>query len=208
MSDGTELHVTERELLTMPPEYKSAAIPLNAAPTPQLLPIPPASPVPQVHTDDLPRQRHPKRRVHPLLYLGIGMLAMLALWSILLSAIAWYNTQMDDIHYGRPRTFQFDAVVHHNNDSILTPTHLIVINLNRKVEVIEQPAGDSSHMQVYIAATLIEDGSELFPVTAYIKDVTGDGLPDIVLTVKGAHFVLINTGTRFRLAKQGDHITI
>src|SRR5947208_812888 len=56
MSDGSQLHVTERELLTLPPEYKDAAIPLNAAPTPQLLPIPPASPVPQVHTDDLPRQ--------------------------------------------------------------------------------------------------------------------------------------------------------
>ncbi|HEV2653713.1 MAG TPA: hypothetical protein VGT82_02095, partial [Ktedonobacteraceae bacterium] len=51
----------------------------------------------------------PRRHAHPLLYLGIGMLAMLVLWTMLSAALGWFNTTLDDIRYGRPRTFQTDA---------------------------------------------------------------------------------------------------
>jgi hypothetical protein len=46
-----------------------------------------------------PRSR---RRISPLLYLGLGMIAMLALWTLLALAVSWWNTTMDDLHYGRP----------------------------------------------------------------------------------------------------------
>jgi hypothetical protein len=52
-----------------------------------------------------------RRRLHPLLYLGLGMIAMFALLLLLSLAVSWWNTLMDDLHYGRPRTFQIDAVV-------------------------------------------------------------------------------------------------
>ncbi len=45
-----------------------------------------------------------KRRVHPLLYLGVGMLAMGALFLLLSSAASWVREKRDDVTYGRPRT--------------------------------------------------------------------------------------------------------
>src|SRR2546425_1583080 len=53
-----------------------------------------------------------------------------------------YTTLFRSWHYGRPRTFQTDAVVGHN-DSAASPSHFIAINLNRHVEVIECPGGRS-----------------------------------------------------------------
>src|SRR5712692_7980810 len=48
------------------------------------------------------------RRLHPLLYLGVGMIAMLTFMLLLSVAVSWWNTTMDDLHYGWPRTFQID----------------------------------------------------------------------------------------------------
>src|SRR5690349_4560819 len=74
-------------------------------------------------------------RAHPLLLLGLGMIAMLLLWTGLSSVVGWWNTTWDDLHYGRPRTFQIDAVVGHN-DSPANPSHFIALNLNGRLEVI------------------------------------------------------------------------
>src|SRR5216683_1369665 len=68
------------------------------------------------------------RGAHPLLYLGIGMLAMLALWTVLSMAVSWGSTTWNDLHYGRPRTFQIDALVEHN-DSSSNPSHFIALGL-------------------------------------------------------------------------------
>src|SRR5712691_6967555 len=59
-------------------------------------------------------------RAHPLLLLGLGMILMLVWWTLLLLAVSWWNTTWDDLHYGRPRTFQIDAVVG-QNDSPSSP---------------------------------------------------------------------------------------
>jgi hypothetical protein len=63
-------------------------------------------------------------RAHPLLLLGLGMILMLVLWTLLTLAVNWWNITWDDIHYGRPRTFQVDAIVGHN-DSSSNPSHFI-----------------------------------------------------------------------------------
>ena len=83
------------------------------------------------------------RGAHPLLYLGIGMLAMLALWTVFSLAVSWGSTTLNDLHYGRPRTFQIDALVGHN-EAGGTPSHFIALNLNGRIEVIEFPGGDGS----------------------------------------------------------------
>src|ERR1700732_5342293 len=62
-------------------------------------------------------RRRIAQRTHPLLLLGIGMLLMLVLWTLLTIVANWWNTAWDDLHYGRPRTFQIDVVVGQNDSA-------------------------------------------------------------------------------------------
>ena len=136
-------------------------------------------------------------RAHPLLYLGVGMIAMLALWTLLTSAVAWWNTTMDDIHYGRPRTFQIDAVVGHN-DSAQNPSHFIAINLNGRIEIIEFPGSDGSKARIYLGPQLFGAGEDLVPVTLSFADVNGDHLPDMIIHFQSTRIVYINDKGGFR----------
>lgn len=143
------------------------------------------------------------QRAHPLLYLGIGMIAMLTLWTLLTSAVNWWNTTMDDIHYGRPRTFQIDAVVGHN-DSAENPSHFIAINLNSRIEIIEFPGGDASKARIYIGPQLYGTGEDLVPVTLSFIDVNGDHLPDMLIHFGSSQIVFINDQGGFRPLRPGE----
>lgn len=154
----------------------------------------------------LPKTPHPKGvssrgkffvQAHPLLYLGVGMLAMLALWTTLSFVLNWWSTTLDDIRYGRPRTFQIDAVVGHN-DSAASPSHFIAINLNGRIEVIEMPGGDGSHARIYLGPQLYDPGDTLTPVTLSFMDVNGDHKLDMIIHVKSTQIVFINDGSGFR----------
>ena len=118
-------------------------------------------------------QKNSWHGAHPLIYLGVGMIAMLALWTLLTSAMSWWNTTWDDLHYGRPRTFQMDAFVGHN-ETIGTPSHFIAINLNGRIEIIEFPGGDGSKARIYLGPQLYGTGDDLIPVTLSFVDVNGD----------------------------------
>ncbi|HEY6406850.1 MAG TPA: VCBS repeat-containing protein [Ktedonobacteraceae bacterium] len=164
--------------------------------------------VPPQHTPPLPRQEketvRPRHRVHWSLILGTGMMVMFVLWVLGNMLINWWNVTQDDIHYGRPRTFQIDQRVGHNDDQ--TPSHFIAINLNRRIEIIEFPGGDAAHAKVYVAMTLFGDGEDLAVVTLSFKDVNGDGKPDMMVTVGNTHYVFINDSGQFRPLKPGEQI--
>jgi hypothetical protein len=119
---------------------------------------------------------------HPLLLLGIGMIFMLVLWTILTLVANWWNTTWDDLHYGRPRTFQTDAVVGHN-DSSSSPSHFIAFNLEGHIEVVELPGGDASKARIYIGPQLYGNGDDLIPVTLSFVDVNGNHQPDMIVHV-------------------------
>ena len=133
------------------------------------------------------------------------MLAMIALFLVLSSATTWAGQKKDDVTYGRPRTFQLDAVVGHH-DSVANPSHFIALNLNRHVEVIEIPGGDVSTMKVYAITTLFGDGEDLTLVTLSFRDVTGDGKPDMLIHIQDKVFVFVNDGTKFRPSNANDKI--
>jgi len=145
----------------------------------------------------------PRSRVHWLLILGVGMLAMLALWVVGSLLLTWWQVTQDDWHYGRPRTFQTDAVVGHN-DSAASPSHFIAINLNRHVEVIECPGGDCSHAVIYLGPILFGDGEDVTPITLSFQDENGDGKPDMVIHIQEQRIVFINENGKFRPAKPGE----
>jgi hypothetical protein len=141
----------------------------------------------------------------PLMAILLGMLVM-ALLALGLSAFAsWWRVHQDDMQYGRPRTFQMDAVVGHE-DSPANPTHFIFLNLNRHVEIIELPGGDAAHAHIYQGPVLFGDGQDLTPVTGEIRDVNGDGKPDLIVHIQDQQLVLINDGTQFRPQQPGDNV--
>jgi len=160
-------------------------------------------------TEDIPqaRARRERRGSHWLLYLGIGMIFMLALWVGIQWVGAWWQVHNDDVNYGRPRTFQFDAIFGHA-DSADNPTHIIIVNLNRHIIIIELPGGDPSHSRIYSGPTLFGDGQDLTPVTGKAIDVNGDSKPDLVLYVQDQRIVFINDGKQFRPLKPGEKVNI
>ncbi|GHO54631.1 hypothetical protein KSB_31060 [Ktedonobacter robiniae] len=96
---------------------------------------------------------------------------------------AWQGWQ-DDLHYGRPRTYQIDAVVGHNHDTSATPSHFIALNLHGQITVIELPAGDPSKIHVYkTGIALLGSNQDLTPAQVAFKDLDGDGKPDMVVSV-------------------------
>ncbi len=144
-------------------------------------------------------------RRFPILAIVVGMLLMALLAFVLSSLGAWWQTHQDDVTYGRPRTFQMDAVVGHN-DSPANPSHFIFLNLNRHVEIIELPGGDGTHAHIYIGPTLFGDGQDLTPITGEFRDVNGDGKPDMIVHIQDQRLVFINTGTQFRPQQPGDQV--
>ncbi len=151
-------------------------------------------------TEELPSQKR-----FPLIAVLLGM-SVAILFVVGLSIVgSWWRVYQDDLHYGRPRTFQFDAVVGHE-DSLRNPTHFILLNLNRHVEIIELPGGDGAHARIYLGPTLFGDGQDLTPITGEVRDANGDGKPDLVVHIQDQTLVFINDGTEFRPQQPGDHV--
>ncbi|WP_069801191.1 FG-GAP repeat domain-containing protein [Thermogemmatispora onikobensis] len=144
--------------------------------------------------------RQPRRgwlQAHPLLYLGLGMLCMLLLWCVLLPLVSWGQTTLDDLRYGRPRTFQIDAFVGHN-ETAGVPSHFIALNLNGHIEIIELPGGDPAHARIYGGPQLYDPDADLVPVTLSFADVNGDHRPDMLVHFQSTRLVFINDGSAFR----------
>ena len=190
-------------------QYQYAKVPPRAHAQPRL----PPAPQQQTYADETyegETERPPTRRrrglhLHWLAILGIGMVFMLALVVIGNAVSTWWTIHQDDATYGRPRTFQIDAVVGHN-DSTENPSHFEAINLNRHVIVIELPGGDSSKARIYNITTLFGNGQELTPVTLSFKDVNNDGLLDMEVHIQGQTIVFINENGQFRPLKPTEHV--
>lgn len=141
-------------------------------------------------------------RFHWLFWMGLALFVMIASFLALSALGSWWQVQQDDWHYGRPRTTQYDAVVGHNGDSAANPSHFIALNLNRKVMVIEFPAGDPAKARVYFGPTLLGDGQDLTPVTLSFEDRNGDGKPDLNIHVGDQVIVFLNDGKQFVAPQQ------
>ncbi len=137
------------------------------------------------------------RQAHPLLYLGVGMIAMLLLWTLLSSVFGWFTTVIDDMRYGRPRTYQTDVFVGHSEQNG-TPSHFLALNLNRRIEIIELPGGDATHAKIYLGPQLYGANDDLTPVTLGFVDVNGDHKPDMIVNFQASRIVFINDQGGFR----------
>src|SRR5215471_8337256 len=135
-----------------------------------------------------------KQPLHPLLYLGIGMVATVSLLAVVIALSNWVSTTLDDLHYGRPRTFQIDAYVGHNEAQGM-PSHFLALNLHGRIEIMELPGGDATHARIYLGPQLYGPDADLVPVTLSFKDVNGDHRPDMLIHFQGTEIVFINDGS-------------
>ena len=136
------------------------------------------------------------------------MLVMLLGWFVLSALLSWWQITQDDWHYGRPRTYQTDAWVGHNEHG--TPSHFLALNLHGHSEVLEFPGGDATQAKVYLGPVLSGPGADLVPVTVRFQDVTGDGKPDLVMQMGEQSVVFVNDTVdgvaQFRPAHPGEAV--
>jgi len=140
-----------------------------------------------------------KRKVHWLVYVGLGLILMLLGWYGFSSLGTWWQMHQDDTTYGNPRTFQTDAVVGHA-DSSTSPTHFIAVNLNGNILVIELPGGDAAKARSY-TITSIPGNAGNPPVKLVFQDINRDGKLDLVVQIGDPEqvvtVILFNNGTQF-----------
>lgn len=137
------------------------------------------STAPAKSTTSKPEMRS-RTHVHPLVLVGCAMAVTVMLMIGLQIALAVVTITYDDLKFGRPRTFQLDAVVGHN-DSAAHPTHFTAMNLQGHIEILEIPGGDASHARMLVGPTLAGDGADLVPVTLQLVDRQGNHHPDLLV---------------------------
>jgi len=165
----------------------------------QHISVPPTRNAPRTNAPAAPATRRKgffRRPKHPLLWLGVGMVLMLALWTLFTMGLSWWSVTQDDIHYGRPRTAQYDVVIGHN-DSTTHKTHIVVINLNAHIIIIELPGGDVSKSVIYNGPTLYGQDADLAPITLTFQDRTGNGKLDMVVHFQGSEIIYLNQNGKF-----------
>ncbi len=157
-------------------------------------------------TEPTAKRAKGRRQWHWLVLVGVTMVVGIVLYGGGVVVLSWWHSYQDDLHYGCPRTAQYDMRVGHSDTG--TPSHFLALNLNRQIEIIEFPGGDATKAKVYIGPMLIGDGEDLVPVTLEFKDVNRDGKLDMIVHIKESRTVFINDTGQFRLAKPSDTVTL
>jgi hypothetical protein len=203
----TSLHVTRHAATDIPRRSSSQPARPSTARTPQ--PIKSKAARRPVHfLDDEEEEvttRKGRRRldVHPLLYLGVGMLVMLALWIGATNALTWWQSYQDNLHYGYPRTYQTDVRVGHHDDQ--KPSHFIAVNLGGHIMVVEIQGGNGAFTKIYLGPVYDGPQADKHPVLLKFKDINHDGKLDMLILVNNQEVAFINDQGAFRPLKQGEH---
>jgi hypothetical protein len=103
---------------------------------------------------------------------------------------------LDDLRYGRPRTYQLSAYIG-RPEEIAAGSHLIAVNLDRQVIILEVPGGDTARMRTIPGPYLVGAGEDLTPVTMLLRDENADHLPDLLIHIKNEELLFLNRGDTF-----------
>jgi hypothetical protein len=122
---------------------------------------------------------------------------MLLGWMVIASLLNWLRVFQDDMHYGRPRTFQTDADVGHGGMS-----HFTIVNLNGHLLITEMLISDPSKAKIYIGPTLAGEGAALIPTTLTFQDTSGNGFPDMIIHVETTTYTFLGSKDGFHTQGQ------
>jgi hypothetical protein len=123
------------------------------------------------------------------------------------SLLAWGQTKLDDMRYGRPRTTHLAAFVGHNDGEGIS-TQLIAVNLNRRITIFEIPGGDVSQTRALSGPYLFGANEDLTPIGLRLADINDDKAPDLVVSVKNEEIIYINEDDNFRLITPEERIAL
>lgn len=138
-----------------------------------------------------------------LAYALTFVLAVAAFYVVINALVVQVQVALDDIQYGRPRTTHLDAFVGHDETAGL-PTHLIAMNLNQQLVIIELPGGDPAKIRTIAGPYLFGADEHLTPVTMSLHDMDGDGTLDLLLDIRREQLVYLNKDGVFRLPTQEE----
>jgi len=124
---------------------------------------------------------------------------LLALLAVLLgqALLSWCATTWDDLHYGRPRTYQTDAFVGH--EPAQTPSHFIVLNLHGRIEILELPGGDPTRTKLYLGPQIAGVNADLVPVTIHFVPSQQPQHPDMLVQFQGTQLRFRNVDGGFQI---------
>jgi hypothetical protein len=144
-------------------------------------------------------QPRPRRRFHPLVWIGVFLLFLVSGWTGLNVVTSWYQGVQNDWTYGRQRHFEINAVVGHS-DSATNPSHFTAENNNGQIIVIELPGNTVSKAKIYQIETVPGNAGNP-PVRLSFQDMNGDGRLDLLVQIgDGAatlYVTLFNNGSEF-----------
>jgi hypothetical protein len=126
---------------------------------------------------------------------SLGMILMLFIVISGSLLLGWMQTTWDDLHYGRPRTFQMDAFVGHETGNV--PSHFIALNLHGQIEIIELPGGDATHARMYVGPRIYGTGADLVPVTLRFIDPAHTHHPEMLILFQNTQVVFANVQGTF-----------
>lgn len=153
------------------------------------------------------RELHPERPFRiawptlqkgAVLYLPVTLLVICLAYLLLSHLFGMAQILADDLRYGRPRTFHLTAPVGRPEERDAM-THLIAMNLNRQVVILELPGGDVAKMRALPGPYLFGEGEDLTPVTMRLVDMNGDGSPDLLVGAKNEEVIYLNHESGFAL---------
>lgn len=134
-----------------------------------------------------------------LVLYGVSLLLVTVAVAVLVNLAAQrLRVAVDDLRYGRPRTTQLTGYVEHG-EAAGQPTHLMALNLNRQVAIIELPGGDASKARTIMGPYLFGANEDLTPVHLALQDMDGDGVADLLVEVRQEQIVYLNREGAFRL---------
>jgi hypothetical protein len=145
------------------------------------------------------------RRLHTATYGVTLLLAALAVYAAISLVVGKAHIVVDDVRYGRPRTVQLDSFVGHDEPAG-HPTHVIAMNLNRQVVVVELPGGDAGKARTIVGPYLFGADEDLTPVLPSLRDMDGDGQPDLLLDIRREQIVYLNKDGAFRLPTPDEQV--
>ncbi len=138
---------------------------------------------------------HPSASLATLVSCGMGIALLLILLGQ--TIFGWASITLDDWHYGRPRTFQTDAYVGHEQTH--QPSHFMVFNNRGRIEVLELPGNDATHARLYMGPQYSGTNADLIPATLQFVDPHHTHQPDMLIKLPNTSIIFHNANGTFQL---------